>query len=55
MRRKKRSWWWSCLRIAFVIWLAFAIVRVLKQPYVLILGLCSVLIAVGLAVEALHS
>jgi hypothetical protein len=55
MTRKTRSWWWRCLYIAFAIWLAFAIMRVLKQPLVLILGLCFALIAVGLAVEALHS
>jgi uncharacterized membrane protein YgaE (UPF0421/DUF939 family) len=53
--QKKRSWWWRCLRLAIALWLAFAIVRVLKQPYVLILGLCFALIAVGLALEALHS
>jgi hypothetical protein len=46
---------WRCLRLAFALWLAFAILRVLKQPYVLILGLCFAVIAVGLAVEALHS
>jgi len=46
---------WRFLRIALAIWLAFAILRVLKRPTVLIVGLCFALIAVGLAVEALHS
>lgn len=55
MARKTRGWWWRRLCIAFAIWLAFAIMRVLKQPLVLILGLCFALITVGLAVEALHS
>jgi hypothetical protein len=49
------SWLWRCLCLAFSIWLAFAIMRVLKQPFVLILGVCFALIAVGLAVEGLHS
>ena len=54
MTRRKRSWWWRCLRIALAIWLAFAILRVLKQPFALILGVCFALIALGFAVEALH-
>lgn len=55
MTRKKRSWWWRCLCIAFAIWLLFAIMCVLKQPFVLILGMCFALLAIGLTVEALHS
>ena len=46
---------WRLLRIALAIWLAFAIMRVLKRPAVLIVGLCVALIVLGLAVEALHS
>lgn len=49
------SWLWRCLCLAFSIWLAFAIMRVLKRPAVLLVGLCSTLIVVGVAVEALHS
>lgn len=46
---------WRCLCLAFSIWLAFAIMRAMKRPTVLIVGLCLVLTALGLAVEALHS
>jgi hypothetical protein len=55
MTRRKRSWWWRCLRIAFAVWLAFTIMRILKQPFVVILVVCFALLAVGIAVEALHS
>ena len=51
-RKAKRSWWWRCLRIVLAIWLAFAIMRAMKRPTVLIFGLCFVLIALGVAVEA---
>ena len=49
------SWLWRCLCLVFAIWLAFAIMRVLKQPGVLLVGLCFALLAFGVAVEALHS
>jgi hypothetical protein len=49
------SWLWRCLCLAFSIWLAFAIMRVLKRPGVLIVGLCFALLALGVAVEATHS
>ncbi|HEX5309031.1 MAG TPA: hypothetical protein VFW38_08120 [Solirubrobacteraceae bacterium] len=52
---RKRSWWWRCLRLVVAVWFAFAILRVLKQPFVLIVGLCIALLALGVAVEALHS
>lgn len=55
MTRRRRSWWWRCVRIAFSIWLAFAIMRVMKRPTVLIVGLCLALLVVGVAVEAVHS
>jgi hypothetical protein len=37
---RQRSWWWRCLRLAFAIWLAFAIMRAMKRPTMLIVGLC---------------
>lgn len=49
------SWLWRCLCFAFSIWLAFAIMRAMKRPAVLLVGLCFALLAVGLAAEALHS
>jgi hypothetical protein len=52
---RPNSWLWRCLCFAFSIWLAFAIMRVLKRPTVLLVGLCFALLAVGVAVEALHS
>lgn len=55
MTRRKRSWWWRCLRIALAVWLAFAIMRVLKQPLVLIFGVCFALLVIGVAVEGPHS
>jgi hypothetical protein len=54
-QKAKRSWWWRCLRIVLAIWLAFAIMRAMKRPTVLIVGLYFALLAVGVAVEALHS
>lgn len=47
-------WLWRCLCLAFSIWLAFAIMRVLKRPAVLIVGLCLALTALAVAVEALQ-
>lgn len=52
---RPNSWVWRCLCFAFAIWLAFAIMRVLKRPGVLLVGLCFALIVLGVAVEALHS
>jgi hypothetical protein len=51
---RPNSWLWRCLCLAFAIWLAFAIMRVLKRPFVLILGLCLALTMLGVAVEALQ-
>jgi hypothetical protein len=51
-RKAKRRWWWRCLRIALAIWLAFVIMRVLKRPTALLIGLCFALLVVGVAVEA---
>lgn len=52
---RPNRWLWRCLCFALAIWLAFAIMRVLKRPAVLIVGLCFALLVLGLAVEALHS
>lgn len=49
------GWQWRFLRIALAIWLAFAIMRVLKRPTVLLVGLCFALLALGVAVEATQS
>jgi hypothetical protein len=49
------SWLWRCLCLAFSIWLAFAIMRAMKRPTVLLVGLCLTLTALGVALEALHS
>jgi hypothetical protein len=49
------GWLWRCLCLALAIWLAFAIMRVMKRPAVLLVGLCFALLAVGLAAETLHS
>jgi hypothetical protein len=47
-------WLWRCLCLALSIWLAFAIMRAMKRPTVLIVGLCFVLVVLGVAVEALQ-
>jgi hypothetical protein len=54
-RKAKRRWWWRCLRIVLAIWLAFAIMRVMKRPTALLVGLCVALIVLGVAVEATQS
>jgi len=51
---RPNSWLWRCLCLAFAIWLAFAIIRAMKRPAVLIVGLCLALTALGVAVEALR-
>ena len=48
-------WLWRCLWFAFSLWLALAIMRAMKRPTVLIVGLCFALLAVGVAIEATHS
>ena len=53
-RKAKRRWWWRCLRIVLAIWLAFAIMRVLKRPTALLVGLCVALLVLGVAIEALQ-
>lgn len=47
-------WLWRCLCFAFSIWLAFAIMRALRRPTVLLIGACFALLAVGVAAEALQ-
>jgi hypothetical protein len=46
------SWQWRFLRLALAIWLAFAIMRVLKRPTALLIGLCVALLVIGVAIEA---